>query len=189
MSTCLNVQMLQNLMLKDAADNGKQYGHSIFHSEDTDKKTLDSDYLIELLLLFDTSVYDIETLSQLFDVSQQDILLFTDNCPAYGDAWSESIGTMWTKGFRFYEDDISDLSWLAKYAIKRADLAIKMQTTLMNATKEMAEELDDDDGWNKENEFLRFEGQVDRRKRLAILNSWCYRSEMEVEEDGDYTST
>jgi hypothetical protein len=59
----------------------------------------------------------------------------------------------------------------------------------MNATKEMAEELDDDDGWNKENEFLRFEGQVDRRKRLAILNSWCYRSEMEVEEDGDYTST
>lgn len=34
MSTCLNVQMLQNLMLKDAADNGKQYGHSMFPSHD-----------------------------------------------------------------------------------------------------------------------------------------------------------
>ena len=134
MSTCLDPKILEELMFGDNGADEGDHGHTIFYSGNSNKKQLEGEFLIELLLIYDCGILDIETLAKLFDVSCQDILLFTDNCPAYGNSWKESVGTMWTKCFRFYEEDLPDLAWMAKYAIKRAELAIQMETTLMNAT-------------------------------------------------------
>jgi len=102
-------------------------------------------------------------------------MTFADPCPMYGGAWEESIATMWTKELHFYETDLESLSWMTRYAIKRAELAVKMEKTLMEATEEMYKELEEDAGWGKDNSSLRTEGLIDKETRDAILEDWFDR--------------
>lgn len=185
MSTNGGIQVLEEMMLGYTEDAQKTNQYSIFYADGL--KQLPCDFLMELLLLFDTGVFDIDTLSSLFDVSISDITLFTDNCPAY-TGWMESIATQWTKALQFYEEDIEDLTWMTKYAIKRAEMAIAMEKTLMTATEEMAKELAEDAGWDEDNMFMRIEGQREQRKRNFLIDTWFLRSGFGGL-NGDYTST
>ena len=145
-------KVVENMLL-DTEEVGS-FNYCIFLKGIPGEKSLPPGYLIELLLLYDSGLFDLDTMSILFDVSISDILTFTDPNPMYGSSWEESIATMWTKELHFYEEDIETLSWLTRYAIKRAELAIKMEKTLMEATNEMYEELEEDLGWNKDNRHL-----------------------------------
>ncbi len=178
------LKMLEEMILgtQEPRSNSK---YVIFKTGQEGELELPEEFLIELLLLYDSDVFDIETLSKLFDVSTLDILNFTETHPACWDMWEESIATMWTKSMKFYEDDIKDLSWIAKYAIKRSKLAVAMGKTIMEATREMDEELDEDEGWTEETLHLRVEGLIDRNSRKTILQGWFGRAK-EENTDGEY---
>ena len=64
-----------------------------------------------------------------------------------------------------------------------------MKKTLIVATQEMGEELDEDSGWTKDTLFMRTEGLMDRQKRSTILKDWFWRAHGEEEEDGEYPTT
>ena len=176
------LKMLEEMILgtQEPRSNSK---YVIFLTGQEGEVALPQEYLIELLLLFDTGLFDLETLSILFDVSSSEISHFTEENPAY--MWEESIATMWTRSMRFYEEDLDDLSWLAKYAIKRSQLAIKMSKSLIEATLEMSEELDEEGGWDNTNRHLRVEGLIDRKRRWTILEDWFRRPKGE-ESDGEH---
>jgi len=182
MYTSGGIEGLEAIILgKPRGDNTARY--SIFLTGAMGEESLPSDYLIELLLIFDSEKYDAETVAYLFEVSLEDVLLFTERYPRYGANWKDSIATKWTKFFNFYEDDLEDLSWISKYAIKRAALAIKMDKTLLEATEEMREELAEDDGWTDDTFILRTEGLIAQDKRAHILQFWLDRSEEEEDHD------
>lgn len=188
MSTNGDLKVLEEMILGSGSSTNASY--VIFLTGEAGEVPLPSEYLIELLLLFDSGIFDLETLSMLFDVSIQDIATFTEDNPGYWGMWEESIATMWTKALRFYEDDLEKLSWIAKYAVKRAELAVAMKKTLIVATQEMDEELNEDAGWTEENSFMRLEGIMDRQKRSTILKDWFWRAhDEEEEEDGKYQTT
>lgn len=187
MSTNGELKVLEEMLLEEGS--GKASPYVIFLTGKEGEVPLPPEYLIELLLLFDSGIFDLETISMLFDVSMQDIAVFTDDNPGYWGLWEESIATMWTKSLRFYEDDLEKLSWIAKYAVKRAELAVNMKKTLIVATQEMEEELDEDSGWTEDNLFMRTEGLMDRQKRSTILKDWFWRAHGEEEEDGEYPTT
>jgi len=178
------LKMLEEMILgtQEPRSNSK---YVIFKTGQDGEVSLPEEYLIELLLLYDSDVFDIETLSKLFDVSTHDIVNFTEDHPACWDMWGESIATMWTKSMKFYEDDIEDLSWVARYAIKRAKLAVAMSKSLIEATKEMGIELDEDAGWTEETLHMRVEGLIDRNRRETILEKWFGRAK-EEDSDGEY---
>jgi len=178
MSTNGGIEVLEEMILGTAETVEHSHKYKIFLTGDRREESLNPDFLIELLLLFDSGIFDLDTLSKLFDVSVQDIVLFTEDYPGYWDSWDESIATMWTKSLQFYEEDLEDLAWIAKYAIKRAEMAVAMEKTLMEATEEMAEELAEDEGWTTETLFMRLEGQEDQSKRLIIMSGWFCRSEI-----------
>lgn len=140
------------------------------------------------MLLCDSGVFDVDTLSYLFDVSVHDIVLFTEKYPGYWGVWTESVATMWTHSLQFYEDDIDDLAWIAGYAIKRAEMAVAMEKTLLEATIEMSEELADDEGWTEDTLFMRKEGQEAANKRSMIMSGWFCRSELGGK-DAEYETT
>ena len=108
MSTNNKLKVLEELLLEEGL--GKASPYVIFLTGKEGEVPLPPEYLIELLLLFDSGIFDLETLSMLFDVSMQDIAVFTDDNPGYWGLWEESIATMWTKSFKFYEDDLEKLS-------------------------------------------------------------------------------
>jgi len=173
MSTNGGIQKLEEMMLGSTETGQQTNKYSIFDAEDLE--SLPSDFLMELLLLFDTGVFDLDTLSNLFDVSVADIALFTDNCPAYS-GWCESVATQWTRALQFYEDDLEDLAWVTKYAIKRSDMAIAMGRTLMEATEEMAKELAEDEGWDEDTKEIRAHGKAEQDKRRLIIDNWFFRA-------------
>lgn len=175
MSTNGGIEVLDEMILGNTEMDKHSHKYKIFLTSGDDGESLPPAFLIELLLLYDSGIFDLETLSKLFDVSISDITLFTEDCPGYGRGWKESIATMWTKLIKFYEDDIEDLAWVTKYAISRAEMAVAMDKTLMDATAEMAEELEEDDGWTQETYFMRVEGQRDQMRRQSLMESWFYR--------------
>tara|TARA_Y100000401_G_scaffold108678_1_gene104153 strand:+ start:5644 stop:6192 length:549 start_codon:yes stop_codon:yes gene_type:complete len=181
MSSNNGLKVLEEMILGEYAENEglPDKGHTIFLTGKEGEKELPPEYLIELLLIYDTGIFEVDTLALLFDVSINDILVFTEEYPGYWGTWEESVATMWTKSFRFYEDDLKDLSWLAKYALQRSELALKMEKTLMEATHEMSLELDEDEGWTEETLFMRVEGLIDRQKRQDILKEWFERVKKE----------
>jgi len=164
---------VENMLL--CKEESGSFTYSIFLTGKPGEKSLPPEYIIELLLLYDSGIFDVDTISILFDVSINDIMTFADPCPMYGGAWEESIATMWTKELHFYETDLESLSWMTRYAIKRAELAVKMEKTLMEATEEMYKELEEDAGWGKDNSSLRTEGLIDKETRDAIREDWVDR--------------
>ena len=187
MSTNGRIEVLEEMMLGTPESVEKSHKYTIFHNEEEGLESLPSAFLMELLLLFDSGVFDIDTLSSLFDVSIRDITLFTENCPAYW-GWTESVATQWTKALEFYEDDVEDLAWATRYAIKRAEMAVSMSKTLMEATEEMSKELEEDEGWDTDNVFMRIEGQKEQKKRKLLIDNWFFRSGFGGY-NGEYTST
>tara|TARA_S200002703_G_scaffold35810_2_gene30899 strand:+ start:2152 stop:2715 length:564 start_codon:yes stop_codon:yes gene_type:complete len=187
MSTNGRIEVLEEMMLGTPESVEKSHKYTIFHNEEEEVESLPSAFLMELLLLFDSGVFDIDTLSSLFDVSIRDITLFTENYPAYW-GWTESVATQWTKALEFYEDDVEDLAWATRYAIKRAEMAISMSKTLMEATEEMSKELEEDEGWDTDNVFMRIEGQKEQKKRKLLIDNWFFRSGFGGY-NGEYTST
>lgn len=187
MSTNGGIKVLEEMMLGNPENGETSHNYTIFSTGKSTKENLPPASLIELLLLFDSGIFDLDTLSKLFDVSSADIVLFTEDCPGYWGNWNESVATMWTRALMFYEEDIEDLAWITKYAISRAELAIEMDKSLMEATKEMAEELAEDDGWTPETSFMRVEGQADQKRRESLMSNWFYRSEFGGQ-DGEYTT-
>jgi hypothetical protein len=188
MSTNGGIEVLEEMILGKAETVEHSHKYKIFLTGDNTEESLKPSFLIELLLLFDSGVFDLDTLSKLFDVSVQDIVLFTEDYPGYWDSWDESVATMWTKSLKFYEEDIEDLAWIAKYAIKRAEMAVAMEKTLMEATSEMSKELEEDDGWTEDTLFMRLEGQEDQSRRIVIMSGWFCRSEIGGE-DAEYATT
>lgn len=189
MSTREGLKFLESIILGEPEETKGTHRYSIFLTGEKDENTLLPGYLIELLLIYDSGLYDIETISTLFDVSIEEVLLFTESYPGYGRGWEESIATKWTKFFNFYEEDLEDLAWLAKYAIKRADAALRMENTIIEATDEMAEELREEEGWTEETEFMRIEGIIEQEKRSKILRFWICRLELEGDLYGGKNST
>ena len=181
------IELLEKMMLGNSETAQKSHKYSIFVDTNTDKESLPPAFLMELLLLYDSGIFDLDTLSRLFDVSIEDITLFTEDCPAYW-GWTESIATLWTKAVEFYEDDVEDLAWVTKYAIKRAEMAMALGKTLIEATEEMAKELEEDNGWTKDTLFMRIEGQQEQEKRQLLMETWFYRARFGGY-NGEYTST
>jgi len=177
------LKMLEEMIL-GTQEPRSDFKYVIFLTGQEGEVALPQEYLIELLLLYDTGLFDLDTLSMLFDVSTIDISNFTEEHPACWDKWEESVATMWTRSMRFYEEDLENLSWVAKYAIKRAHLAVKMQKNLIEATMEMSQELDEDAGWDDSNTHMRIDGLLDREKRDTILKDWFNRTGGEVQ-DGE----
>ena len=175
MSTNGGIPVLDEMMLGSTETDNHSHKYKIFLTGTDDGESLPPSFVIELLLLFDSGIFDLDTLSKLFDVSISDITLFTEDCPGYGKGWEESVATMWTKSIKFYEDDLEDLAWVTQYAIRRAEMAIAMDKTLMVATEEMAEELAEDEGWTPETHFMRLDGQKDQIRRQELMNNWFYR--------------
>lgn len=187
MSTNGGIEVLEEMMLGTSENVEKSHKYSIFYTSEEGVEPLPSAFLMDLLLVFDSGFFDIDTLSSLFDVSTDDITLFTESCPAYW-GWTESVATQWTKALEFYEDDVEDLAWATRYAIKRSEMAIAMSKTLMQATAEMAKELEEDDGWDTDNVFMRIEGQKEQKKRELLIDNWFFRSGLGGY-NGEYTST
>lgn len=175
------LKMLEEMILgtQEPRSNSK---YVIFLTGRDGEVPLPEEYLIELLLLYDTNVFDMDTLSILFDVCAEDIIKFTESHPSCWEMWEDSIATMWTKSMRFYEDDLEDLSWISRYAIKRAKLAVTMDKSIIEATYEMGLELDEDAGWTDNTLHLRVEGLIERNKRESIMEGWFSRAK----EDNSY---
>ena len=128
------IELLEKMMLGNSETAEKSHKYSIFDTEGEEQESLPPAFLMELLLLYDSGIFDLDTLSRLFDVSIADITLFTEDCPAYW-GWTESIATLWTKALEFYEDDLEDLAWVTTYAVKRAEMAMALGKTIIEASR------------------------------------------------------